>query len=102
MQQLSVELIKSRFTAYEFLGTEESAKEFCSKWNFSYIKDYIYPYQYCVKLPSGSLLSKGNYLVVDGNHFEIYSKYDFESIGRFTNPGINPRSHSAGLITSNN
>lgn len=79
MNILQVELIKTKFTAYEFDGTEEMAKQFCNMWNFSYIKDKIYPSQFCVRVSSGELLSKDCYLVRGDNNFKVYNKEKFYS-----------------------
>jgi|688.fasta_scaffold00851_15 hypothetical protein len=79
MNILNVELIKTKFIAYEFDGSEQQAKEFCNMWNFSYIRDKIYPTQFCVRTSLGELLCKDSYLVKDGDAFKTYTKEKFYS-----------------------
>lgn len=77
MNALSVQMIKCNFTAYEFTGTEQDAKEFSERWGGSYSRDPLHPYQYCVRFKNGDFLENGSYLVVDEDRHKVYSKEQF-------------------------
>jgi hypothetical protein len=77
MNYIQVELKKSKFMAYLFDGTEESAKEFCRKWNCNYVEDFMDKSITSIVFPDGKKCYAGNYVVIDGNKFTTYTKEEF-------------------------
>ena len=77
MNHIQVELKKYKFMAYFFDGTEQSAKEFCRKWNCNYVEDFMDKSITSIVFPDGGKCYAGNYVVIDGNTFTTYRKDQF-------------------------
>lgn len=77
MELIPVELKKSKFFAYHFDGKEESAKEFCRKFNLYYQKDFMDDDIFSITLPDNSRIYAGNFVVVDGRNFLTYTRDEF-------------------------
>ena len=77
MDYIQVELKKSKFFAYFFDGKEESAKEFCRKWECNYVEDFMDKHLTSLVFPDGKKCYAGNYVVIDGRNFSAYTKQDF-------------------------
>jgi hypothetical protein len=77
MNYIQVELKKTKFMAYLFDGKEESAKEFCRKWNCNYVEDFIDKTLTSIVFPDGKKCYAGNYVVIDGNNFTSYTRDEF-------------------------
>lgn len=71
-----VELLRTKFTATYFNGTEKDAKEFCEIWKCEYEKDPLKPYLFYIQLPDGKRLHADEYVVMDDG-FKIYSENEF-------------------------
>ena len=77
MNLIPVELKKTKFIAYYFDGKEESAKEFCRKWECNYVQDFIDKELTSLVFPDGKKCYAGNYVVIDGRNFSSYNKDQF-------------------------
>ena len=77
MNYIQVELKKSKFMAYHFDGTEQSAKEFSRKWSCNYVEDFMDKTLTSIVFPDGKKCYAGNYVVIDGTKFTTYTKEDF-------------------------
>ena len=77
MEYIQVELKKSKFFAYLFDGKEESAREFCRKWECNYVQDFIDKELTSLVFPDGKKCYAGNYVVIDGRNFSSYTKDQF-------------------------
>ena len=77
MDYIQVELKKSKFFAYLFDGKEESAKEFCRKWECNYVEDFMDKHLTSLVFPDGKKCYAGNYVVIDGRNFSAYTKDEF-------------------------
>lgn len=77
MEYIQIELKKTKFFAYFFDGKEESAKEFCRKWDCNYVQDFIDGQLTTIVLPDGKRCYVGNYIVIDGKRFSTYTKEEF-------------------------
>lgn len=77
MDYIQVELKKTKFFAYFFDGQEESAKEFCRKWECNYVPDFMDKHLTSIVFPDGKKCYAGNYVVIDGRNFSAYTKQDF-------------------------
>ena len=77
MDLIQVELKKTKFFAYFFDGKEESAKEFCRKWECNYVPDFMDKELTSLVFPDGKKCYAGNYVVIDGRNFSAYNKDDF-------------------------
>ena len=77
MNYIQVELKKTKFMAYLFDGKEESAKEFCRKWNCNYVEDFMDKSLTSIVFPDGKKCYAGNYVVIDGNTFTSYTSTEF-------------------------
>lgn len=77
METIRVELKKSKFTAYLFDGKEDSAKEFCRKFNLYYQKDFMDDELFSITLPDNSRIYAGNFVVVDGRNFLTCTRDEF-------------------------
>ena len=77
MDYIQVELKKSKFFAYLFDGKEESAKEFCRKWECNYVEDFMDKHLTSLVIPDGKKCYAGNYVVIDGRNFSAYTKDEF-------------------------
>jgi hypothetical protein len=77
MNYIQVELKKTKFMAYLFDGKEESAKEFCRKWNCNYVADFIDKELTSLVFPDGKKCYAGNYVVIDGDQFTSYTPPEF-------------------------
>lgn len=77
MDLIHVELKKTKFFAYHFDGKEESAIEFCRKWECNYVPDFIDKSLTSLVFPDGKKCYAGNYVVLDGRNFSAYTKEDF-------------------------
>lgn len=77
MEYIQVELKKSKFFAYFFDGKEESAREFCRKWECNYVQDFIDKELTSLVFPDGKKCYAGNYVVIDGRNFSSYNKDQF-------------------------
>jgi len=77
MEYLQVELKKTKYIAYRFDGKESSAKEFCRKWNCDYVEDFLDKDLVSIDLPNKLRCYAGNYVVIDGDNFTVYSKDEF-------------------------
>ena len=77
MDYILVELKKTKFFAYLFDGKEESAKEFCRKWECNYVEDFMDKHLTSLVFPDGKKCYAGNYVVIDGRNFSAYTKDEF-------------------------
>ena len=77
MDYIHVELKKTKFFAYFFDGTEDSAKEFCRKWKCEYVPDFLDKELTSLVFPDGKKCYAGNYVVIDGRNFSSYNKDQF-------------------------
>lgn len=77
MDYILVELKKTKFFAYLFDGKEESAKEFCRKWECNYVEDFMDKSLTSLVFPDGKKCYAGNYVVLDGRNFSAYTKDQF-------------------------
>lgn len=77
MNLIQVELKKTKFFAYLFDGTEQSAKEFCRKFGLHYQTDFMDEEKFSITLPNNKRLYAGNYVVIDGHNFESYTQTEF-------------------------
>jgi hypothetical protein len=77
MNYIQVELKKSKFFAYLFDGKEESAKEFCRKWECNYVEDFMDKNLTSLVFHDGKKCYAGNYVVFDGRNFSAYTKEEF-------------------------
>jgi hypothetical protein len=80
MDYIQVELKKTKFMAYLFDGKEESAKEFCRKWNCNYVEDFMDKSLMSIVFPDGKKCYAGNYVVIDGNKFTQYTPKEFLNV----------------------
>ena len=77
MDYIHVELKKTKFFAYLFDGKEESAKEFCRKWECNYVQDFMDKELTSIIFPDGKKCYAENYVVFDGRNFSAYNKEQF-------------------------
>ena len=77
MDYIHVELKKTKFFAYLFDGKEESAKEFCRKWECDYVPDFMDKELTSIVFPDGKKCYAQNYVVIDGKNFSSYTKTEF-------------------------
>ena len=77
MELIQVELKKTKFFAYLFDGTEESAKEFCRKFGLHYQTDFMDKEKFSITLPNNKRVYAGNYVVIDGSNFTPYNQTTF-------------------------
>lgn len=77
MEYIHIELKKTKFFAYFFDGKEESAKQFCRKWECHYVPDFLDKELMSLVFPDGKKCYAGNYVVIDGRNFSAYNKQDF-------------------------
>lgn len=76
MYSLGVELLRTKFTATYFTGTETDAKEFCDLWKCTYDRDPLKPYLFYIQLPDGGKLYADHYVVMDDG-FNVYTENEF-------------------------
>jgi hypothetical protein len=77
MELIQVELKKTKFFAYPFDGSEQSAKEFCRKFGLHYQTDFMDKEKFSITLPNNKRVYAGNYVVVDGHSFQNYTQTEF-------------------------
>lgn len=79
MEIMRVELRRSKYTAYHFDGTEESAKQICKQLSLVYDKDFLDESIYAITMPNGKKCYINNYIVVfDELNFETYTQNQFQ------------------------
>ena len=77
MNLIQVELKKTKFFAYFFDGTEESAEIFCRKFGLFYQNDFMDKDKFSITLPDNKRVYAENYVVIDGRNFSTYTQTEF-------------------------
>lgn len=78
MDFLTVEVKRSKYTAFYFDGTKESAVEFARKFNVFYRESVETKGQYLIQINGeGDLVRKGEYIIIDGKVLKRYSQDEF-------------------------
>jgi hypothetical protein len=75
MNFMMVEPLHSKFSAYHFDGTKESALEAVDKWDgvISLVSESLYKFTF----KSGKEILPGDYVVIDNNDTKIYKQDEF-------------------------
>lgn len=78
MDTIKVKLREDSFRAYKVDGSEETADFFVSKYSCEKVSDPLHPEVYWVKLPTGTQVLSGSYIVEEPSGLVSYNPTEFK------------------------